>query len=216
MQWVPWTKCAFCPLLAVSCGDTGLGLFTLTVSSPRMDCREVQSRRAGYEWREDKESRFLRQGILWTTECAYMLLSTSISKLVSNQIMKRSLKFSASSYAEVGFLNRPTDHLYWGSVADPVLRQTVGSKVKENPCYRPWRLLGLREVETPTLLRQTANRWRPGCQPYAPADLYPQVSFLRFLVLISVRGWVDSSAIVQPEGLGKLEKNPPHRKAISR
>jgi hypothetical protein len=36
-QWVPWTNCALCPLLAVSCGDTGLGLFTLTVSSPRMD-----------------------------------------------------------------------------------------------------------------------------------------------------------------------------------
>jgi hypothetical protein len=27
-----------------------------------------------------------------------------------------------------------------------------------------------------------------GCQPYAPATLYPPVSFLRFLVLISVRG----------------------------
>jgi hypothetical protein len=38
MQWVPWTNCALCPLLAVICGDTGLGLFTLTVSSPRMDC----------------------------------------------------------------------------------------------------------------------------------------------------------------------------------
>jgi hypothetical protein len=50
--------------------------------------------------------------------------------------------------------------------------------------------LGLREVEAPTLLRQTANRWRQGCQPYAPAALYPQSSFLflRFLVLISVRG----------------------------
>jgi hypothetical protein len=37
--WVTWTNCALCPLLAVSCGDTGLGLLTLTVSSPRMDCR---------------------------------------------------------------------------------------------------------------------------------------------------------------------------------
>jgi hypothetical protein len=41
----------------------------------------------------------------------------------------------------------------------------------------------LREVEAPTLIRQTANRWRQGCQPYVPAALYPQVSFLRFLVL---------------------------------
>jgi hypothetical protein len=38
------------------------------------------------------------------------------------------------------------------------------------------------------------------------AALYPQVSFLRFLVLISVRGLADPRAIEQPEGLGKLEK----------
>jgi hypothetical protein len=44
-------------------------------------------------------------------------------------------------------------------------------------------------VKAPTLLRQMANRLRQGCQPYTLAALYPQVSlFLRFLVLISVRG----------------------------
>jgi hypothetical protein len=49
------------------------------------------------------------------------------------------------------------------------------------PCYRPWRPIGLREVKAPTLLtRQTVNRWRQGCQPYAPAALYPQVSFFFF------------------------------------
>jgi hypothetical protein len=51
-----------------------------------------------------------------------------------------------------------------------------------------WRPLGLREVEAPTLIRQTADRWQQGCEPYAPAALYTQVSILRFLVLISVRG----------------------------
>jgi hypothetical protein len=30
MRWVHWTKCALCPLLTVSCGDAGLGLFTLS------------------------------------------------------------------------------------------------------------------------------------------------------------------------------------------
>jgi hypothetical protein len=29
-------------------------------------------------------------------------------------------------------------------------------------------------------VRQTANRWRQGCQPYAPAALYPQGSFYFF------------------------------------
>jgi hypothetical protein len=43
MQWVHWTNCALCPLLAVSCGDAGIALFTLTVSSPRMDCSELHS-----------------------------------------------------------------------------------------------------------------------------------------------------------------------------
>jgi hypothetical protein len=30
MQWEHWTNCALCPLLAVSCGDAGLALFTLS------------------------------------------------------------------------------------------------------------------------------------------------------------------------------------------
>jgi hypothetical protein len=38
------------------------------------------------------------------------------------------------------------------------------------------------EVEAPTFSRQSAHRWRQGCQPYAPAAFYPPG---RFLVLIS-------------------------------
>jgi hypothetical protein len=38
------------------------------------------------------------------------------------------------------------------------------------------------------ICRQSAHRWRWGCQPYAPAALYPPG---RFLVPIAVRGCVD-------------------------
>jgi hypothetical protein len=43
--------------------------------------------------------------------------------------------------------------------------------------------LGFKRLRLPYYLDK-----RQGCQPYAPAALYPQVSFLRFLVLISVTG----------------------------
>jgi hypothetical protein len=40
--------------------------------------------------------------------------------------------------------------------------------------YRPWRPLGLRDVEAPTFFRHSAHRWRQGCQDYAPAAFYHQ------------------------------------------
>jgi hypothetical protein len=41
-------------------------------------------------------------------------------------------------------------------------------------CKRPWRPIGLWDVESPTLSRQSAHRWRWG-QPYAPAVMYPPI-----------------------------------------
>jgi hypothetical protein len=66
------------------------------------------------------------------------------------------------------------------------------------PCNRPWRSIGLWDVEGPTFSRQSAHRWRWGSQAFAPAALYPAG---RFLVLNSIRGWV------WLKGLGQL-KNP--------
>jgi hypothetical protein len=49
---------------------------------------------------------------------------------------------------------------------------------------RPWGLTGLWDVEVATFSRQSAHKWRWGCQPYEPAAIYPSG---RSLVLFSVK-----------------------------
>jgi hypothetical protein len=75
------------------------------------------------------------------------------------------------------------------------LNDKTNSYSKEScTCNRLWRSIGLWGVEVPTFSTQSSHRQRWGCQPYAPAALYPQE---RFLVLISVKGWVDPRVIVR-------------------
>jgi hypothetical protein len=83
------------------------------------------------------------------------------------------------------------------------LDAVVKIKKVKYPCNRPWRPIGLWDVEDPTFSRQSVHSWRCSCQPYTPAALYtPGI----FVVLISVRGWRDPRAIVRLEGLGQLKR----------
>jgi hypothetical protein len=66
----------------------------------------------------------------------------------------------------------------------------------------------LREVKSPTLLRQTPNRWRQGCEPYAPAALYPQVSlFLKDSWYPFLLEAESTPGPVRPEELGEFKKS---------
>jgi hypothetical protein len=65
------------------------------------------------------------------------------------------------------------------------------------PCNRPWRPIGLWDVEAPTYYRQSVHRWRWDCQLYAPTTLYPQEdSWYPFLLEVESTpgpqcGWKD-------------------------
>jgi hypothetical protein len=82
---------------------------------------------------------------------------------------------------------------------EPLLQQCKGKK-ESYPWNRPCRPIELRDVEAFTYSRLSAHRWRWCCKSYAPADrpLPPG----RFLVFISVRGWIDPSFISRLKGLG--------------
>jgi hypothetical protein len=95
MQWVPWTNCALCPLLAVSCGDTGLGLLTLTVSSPRMDFSYMRKHSTFMTW-----SRWM---FLWEGSVSSSVLRTRKVPRRNAHMNTNSLRFRTSARRTCGF-----------------------------------------------------------------------------------------------------------------
>jgi hypothetical protein len=81
-----------------------------------------------------------------------------------------------------------------------LLQRKLELKRQSYPCNRPWRPIGLWDVEAPTSSTQSGHRWRWGFPPHSPAALYPR---RRFLILISVSCWGDTRSIVRLEGLGQ-------------
>jgi hypothetical protein len=71
-------------------------------------------------------------------------------------------------------------------------------------CNRPWRPIGLWDVEAPTFSRHWAQQMAVRLSALRADHHLPPG---RFLLLISVRDWVDTRAIARLEGLGQL-KNP--------
>jgi hypothetical protein len=79
-----------------------------------------------------------------------------------------------------------------------VLRQWYRSEISSHQFhYRPGQAHRVPEVwvRVPDFKTISTRRWQ-GCQPYPPAAFSPQEIFL---VLISVRGWVNPRAIVRSE-----------------
>jgi hypothetical protein len=76
-----------------------------------------------------------------------------------------------------------------------------GKKVKLS-MYRPWRPLGLRELRLLPFQTFSSHMVARSSDLHAGRFLPPG----KFLVLISVRGWVDPRAIMRMEGLGTLKK----------
>jgi hypothetical protein len=133
------------------------------------------------------------------------LTACSTGDWVTTGKTSRNCVTTASSYEYIRLTTGAPVDLKWPKT-QKANSNSIHKKVKKVKLSRnrPWRPIGLWDVEAPTFSRQSAHRWRWGCQPHAPAALYPQEdSWYSFLL----EAESTPEAIVRLEGLGQL-KNP--------
>jgi hypothetical protein len=135
---------------------------------------------------EDRSSTFLRKfGKIYQATRLYITEDSNLHTVpVFTWIHTLRKTITEVSQYYIRYLNRDWSRLPLEYKSRPLPLDEYKVKVKIS-LLDAWRPLGLRNFEALTFLIKTANRWRQGCQPYAPAALY---SPGRFLVLISVRG----------------------------
>jgi hypothetical protein len=134
--------------------------------------------------------------VIWRSSGWEQLMSSSTHELIISTSSNDSYWCGENGVLSIRFSDRFSRRAYFEVKPN-------GERLRYS-CNRPWRPIGLRDVEGPTVSRHSAHRWRWGCQTYTPATLCPSG---RFQVFISVRGWVHLTAIVLLKVLGQLKKS---------
>jgi hypothetical protein len=129
-----------------------------------------------------------------------IVISSSTCHLRSGEFVTRQ-----SDVSNILSLCKWPEHLFSFLLWVPVARWDNNVKKRWSyRCKRPWRPIVLWDLEAPTFSRQSAPRW------WCASRSLP---LGRILVLISVRGLVDSRATVRLEGLGQLKNQMTYRES---
>jgi hypothetical protein len=147
----------------------------------KIDIQKVGCERA--EWMH-----FLAQGpvadsattnprILWKAKNSLTTWSSPTRKQQSSTSWHTKNEIAAHNIARRTAFRRITVIMAYIQNFNVTFVLTVHKKLYDhvifNPWNRPWRPIGLWDVEGPTVSRQSNHWWRWG-QPYAPAALYPR------------------------------------------
>jgi hypothetical protein len=148
-------------------------------------------------------------------QCSYKYFSSMYLKCEVEEYLVLKTKVTPSSKASVNTVHttlwniQNNMNLHVGCV----FVTNICQQSQSYPCYRLSRPIILWDVGGPLFSRHSVQRWWWGCQPYAPAALYPPEGFL---VLIFDKGSFDPRTIVGLERLGQLKNPMAHRESNPR